>query len=82
MTTLRSHPFRLGKVGDPVEVLAHRVRVAGVVNAACIVPPIHQPSGKKNSPKFSCRIMHILVYEGGAMQLSTSLMDMSQHYIL
>jgi Periplasmic binding protein-like domain len=32
-------PFRLGKVGDPVEVLAHRVRVAGVVNASCIVPP-------------------------------------------
>src|SRR5215204_6251820 len=30
-------PFRLGKVGDPVEVLAHRVRVAGVVNAACVV---------------------------------------------
>ena len=43
---------------------------------------IHPTSWKRNSPKFSCRIMHILVYEGGAMQLSTSLMDMSQHYIL
>ena len=32
-------PFRLGKSRvDPVEVLAHRVRVAGVVNAACVVP--------------------------------------------
>src|SRR5829696_7677933 len=46
-------PFRLGKVGDPVEVLAHRVRVAGVVNAACVVPPIHPPSGKGNSAKFA-----------------------------
>ena len=43
---------------------------------------IHRSAWKRNSPKFSCRIMHILVYEGGAMQLSTSLMDMSQHYIL
>src|SRR5215208_2356586 len=45
MTTLRSHPSA-SKVGDPVEVLAHRVHVAGVVNASCIVPPIH-PSGWK-----------------------------------
>ena len=49
MTSLRSHPFRLGKVGDPVEVLAHRVGVAGVVNAACVVPPIHPPSGKERN---------------------------------
>src|SRR5215207_10959517 len=46
-------PFRLGKVGDPVEVLAHRVRVAGVVNASCIVPPIHPSAGKVSSRKFS-----------------------------
>src|SRR5215217_7961506 len=52
-------PFRLGKVGDPVEVLAHRVRVAGVVNAACVVPPIYPPAGKRNSPKFGFRIVDI-----------------------
>jgi hypothetical protein len=48
-------PFCFGKVGDPVEVFAHRGCVAGVFHASRIVSLIHRSAWKKSSANFALR---------------------------
>ena len=43
---------------------------------------IHPTSGKGNSQKLVSAILNIQVHEGGALRLSTGLLNSSQHYIL
>ena len=49
-----------------------------------VAPPltlIHRSAWNRNSRKFTCRILHIRVYEGGAKEYSPTPMHRSQHKI-